>query len=256
MKRSHLCVLLTLFVVGCATKSEFLYDHPNITENSPSGLVAACEKLQDKRQKPCKLDKIYYADPIEEIGKIIQQEIVSTGLFVQVIQLSEGDTKVSEGGLHGDADLLVSAKLREMNWIVPNYAAMLGKTFGVSVLTGGIGGLIYGSTETDVYGDAKISIKVVDLQFNRTLLDKDYVGHAEEKMKKLACDTPSAKARMVGEAIKGIMQQFKEDLSRAVQEESRPGLHERTGSNHKPGHKPGRTKSTIRYHRKYALKSP
>ncbi len=220
MKRLQLFVLLSLFFVGCATKSEFLYHYPNTTKDRPTGLIVACESLRDERDKPCEIDKIFKANPIEEIGRIIQQEIMSTGLFIEVIQLSEGDAEGAERRPYFDADIYVSAKLLEMDWKVPNYDAMIGKAFGLSVLTGGIGGMIYGSTETDVYDDARIRIKVIDLRLQKTLLDKEYIGHAEEKMKKLKCDTPNTKARMIGNAIEIVMASFKEDLAQAVQEES------------------------------------
>ena len=224
MKRLLLFILLSLLFVGCATKSEFLYDYPKITQNNPSGLIVACEKLKDKREKPCEIDEIYEADPIEEIGRIIQQEIMSTGLFANVIHMSEVVEEKDDHRSNETADLLVSAELLEINWEVPDYDDMVGKTLGISVFTGGIGGMIYGSTETEVYGDAKIRIKVIDLHSKKTLLENVYEGHHEEKMKKLKCDTPTTKAQMIGDAIEAAMKKFKEDLYQTVMEKQIPGL--------------------------------
>jgi hypothetical protein len=56
MKRFQFLILLSVFFVGCATKSEFLYDYHKITDMHPKGLVVVCKSLQDKREKPCEID--------------------------------------------------------------------------------------------------------------------------------------------------------------------------------------------------------
>jgi len=200
--------LLASVLSGCAAPAQFSYDHPQTTASTPGMPTLAVADLIDQRAGPSEIDNAYVDDPVDEIDDILEEELLSTGLFGEVVRVqADEDISLTK------PDLLMTAELLEIQWEVPDYDAIVAKAFTTSLLTGGIGGVFYGSTETDVYGDTLLHVRVVDFGTGQVLLDNSYAGHSEERMAKLQCDTPSTKALMVGKALKLAMEQLKADLS-------------------------------------------
>ena len=151
------------------------------------------------------IDKIYSGKPIEEIQNIIYTELMSTGLFKEIVFNDSSDT-----------DITIEPSLTRMEWKVPNYGQMQGKAFAAGAFTGLVGGMIYGSTKTDVYGDTSLYVKIVENDTGKIIIDKEYEGHCEEKMAKLNCDSTETKAKMVGNSLKKALEALKVDLNDAV----------------------------------------
>lgn len=213
MKKHMPWILCAVFFIsGCATTSQFVYNHPtDFPEAKQENLVAAVVPIIDLRKGDKEIDKIYSDSPLVNIQKIIQEELRSTGLFKKVISISKAD---EENG----ADIMVEPSLAKLEWVVPNYDELVGKAFAVSVLTGGIGGAIYGSTDVDVYGNTSLHVKVMEISNGKVLLEKTYDGHCEEKMIKFKCDTPETKAKMIGTSLKQSIEAMKTDLKEAISE--------------------------------------
>lgn len=104
----------------------------------------------------------------------------------------------------------IEGELEKLDWFVPGYDSMLKKAFASSLLTGGLGGIAYGSTETLVQGNAVLKIRW--LQSGREALNREYVGYYEEKIKKLQCDTVETKSRVAGLALSDAIEKLLKDM--------------------------------------------
>lgn len=113
------------------------------------------------------------------------------------------------------AELRLQPELRRLEWEVPGYGAILGKTFAVSVLTGGLGGGIYVSTPTTVNGYAEVHLELTVTEGGRVVLAREYGGFYTERMAKGSCDTRKTRTRMVTEAFKDAMEKFRADAASA-----------------------------------------
>jgi hypothetical protein len=87
----------------------------------------------------------------------------------------------------------------------------------ISILTGGLGGLAYGSGTTDLNGNAKLRIVIKDGNTGENLLDKEYGSQATEQMSRFKTDSREERAKIIGKAVKQLITEFKADLERVVQ---------------------------------------
>lgn len=203
-----LCMLLVIAQTGCAaTKMPFSYQYPDAKQAQSPGLVLLFSGVVDQRSDR-DIDKIYEADPIKEISRILREELLSMGLFSNIILASEG-TPTSQVE---NATFVIEPKLDVLKWEVPDYDSKKFWAFTTSLLTGGLGGTIYGMSDTDVYGHSRMRIKLSSMKTGETVVDKDYLGVAKEVMIKFKCDTPETKSTMVGKSLKNLMEKFKSDL--------------------------------------------
>jgi hypothetical protein len=207
MKNLQYLLLFTLVVLtsACATPSEFIY--PEISKSTlynEEKLVCELEELKDKRTQQKEIDKIYKNPPVIEIQKILQKELINSGFFTEIHLATEIP--------NDHAGYLIKPSLVRLEWEVPDYDNLVGTTFVVSLLTGGIGGLVYASTSTDVFGYVDLEIELYDLSTENLLTKKIYKGLIKQNMAKLSSDTPETKATIIGLAAQSAINQFKEDL--------------------------------------------
>jgi len=111
---------------------------------------------------------------------------------------------------HSEVIWSVEGELTRLDWFVPGYDAMLKKALVSSILTGGLGGIAYGSTETPVQGNAVLRIRL--MQSGQEVLNREYVGFYEERIKKLNCDTIETKSRVAGLALSDAVEKLVKDL--------------------------------------------
>jgi hypothetical protein len=142
------------------------------------------------------------------IDQILSQKVPDT--IKEVIDQSLRETKAITIQPAIDAPIEIVGELTKLEWFVPGYDAMLKKVFVASFLTGGLGGVAYGSTETPVRGNVMIKLKA--LKSGRELLNREYAGVHEEKMAKLKCDVMATKSRMAGFALSDAVEKFVKDL--------------------------------------------
>lgn len=207
------------FSYGCATKTAFIYDHPDLAKAQTGTRLIAVKPVADERED-ANLDAIYENDVRIDIGKAIADELNSTGLFREVVLL---DPQAGEDDIRAlSPDLVLTPALCQLLWEVPNYNDVVAKTFAISILTGGIGGAIYGSTGIDVKGHAQLEITLVDANGD-TLLEKKYTGLEQREFIKLSCDTPETKATVAGKALKICLEELKADLAAVMTQQAQAG---------------------------------
>jgi hypothetical protein len=193
-----------------------IYDCPSVVKPAITELRIAITYPKDEREPNQKVDKMWSKNPIEDIGKVIQDEIRSTGLFRETVLRNKGqDEKI---GL-SDIQMVLRTSLKELAWEIPNPKEQENKMLVISILTGGIGGLAYGSGSTEIYGKAKLKVVLEDRETKRILLDKEYFSRAEERMARFKTDSAEERARIIGKAFKQLMDELKVDLERVVKAE-------------------------------------
>lgn len=216
MKRLIQIGLAIALLTGCTTK--FIYQSPEVKPPESTGIVFAYTKVEDQRENR-KIDTEYEnKNPLQDITKIIEEEVKSTGIFERVLLVQEDE-------LNKDANLkvgfLMKSSLKEFKWTVPNYEVKVAVAFVAGIAGGLIGGIIYGAIPTDVYGDTVLKVQLTNISSGKLLIDKEYVGHCIDKKAILICDTCETKATIAGNSLKMVMEEFKKDLVKAV--ESRNG---------------------------------
>lgn len=165
------------------------------TAKNPAGPSAEITTVQDTREDRS-LDEFLSEKPVDFVRKALAAEFVDCGTFANVGLLA---------GTPPTADLLIEANLREMSWAVPNHAGMVKTAFWTSFLTGGLGGLAYGSTDTPVYGHASIHLKLTQRATGLVVLDQTFDAVHEEHMAKLKCDSLETRARVMALALKAVL---------------------------------------------------
>ena len=92
---------LILFLSGCATTTvtSFRYEYPEEALFDSTGPLLVVVTPEDERWEDYENDRIWSNYPVEEVGKIIQAELKSTGLFKDVLYVDKEDKgKVIEWG--------------------------------------------------------------------------------------------------------------------------------------------------------------
>jgi hypothetical protein len=196
-------IMVVIIIAGsCATTTQFVYEHPEIPPQSSRGKIVGFFSIDDQREDSKEIDKVYGDFPVGALNQIIEEEIKSTGLFEQVLIIPEEMLDDKEYLNQTGADFFVRTGLLEMKWEVPDYETKISKITAASFLGGLAGGLIYGSSNTEVWANTKLNFILTDVKSGKHVLNKDYEGHYVEEMKLLECDTPSTKAYVVGKSLK------------------------------------------------------
>lgn len=207
--------LFVLFLSGCASVP-LHYDHPNSGKPSSTQLKIALTYPDDKRLDRESMDKVLKNNLVDDLSKIIAEEIQSTGLFSEVVPIAKEIPPDKAPEVCKEMDLIMHSCLTNMAWEVPDYEEIQTTSFLVGFAFGLAGGVVYGMTKTDVYGNANLKITVFRQNTRDKLIDKDYVARVKERMAKLNCDSFETRSTMAGKAIKSVMDQFKEDLEKTV----------------------------------------
>jgi len=218
MKNHRIIVVLlgfmSLVLMSCAS-AKFSYELPPAPSMQEGEKVIATRNVQDERADKS-IDAIYERNPFEDINSIVKEEVMSTGLFKDILIVPDERWSDHDYLRQNNVDLVLDMSVKKLMWEVPNYDQIITTAFVTSLFTLGIGGLIYGSTSTDVYGHVLINAKLIDPETGKTLIDKDYIGTYKDTMAKLSCDTPGTKSKVIGSSFKNCMNKFKADLESAV----------------------------------------
>jgi hypothetical protein len=197
---------------GCATKAAFFYPSPPAHESlisdakrGPKPIVVIVGVVDGRSDRD--IDEAYEQNPIPEIQRILIRELEGVGVFKAVVARKEGAAPEIEPN-----DFHVEARLDVLKWEVPDYGSKVFWAFTTSLLTGGIGGVIYGSSDTDVYGHSQMRIRLSSMKTGQSVIEKDYLGVAKEVMSKFKCDTPETKRSMVGKALQNLFVKVLRDL--------------------------------------------
>jgi len=160
----------------------------------------------DARTDNLDIDKIFEKSPRIEIQKLIEAELLASGIFSQMIS----------GEVDFDAELkyLIKPTLKRMEWFVPNYEDKQNTMSAVAGVTGLLGILIYSAIaeKDDVYGYVDLEIELYDLQNEKSLFIEIFNGEVKKSMGKLSFDTIDTKSEMIGLATQNAIEKFKEKL--------------------------------------------
>jgi len=201
---TFICIVILLS--GCATKSKFVFEPlPEQQDKKRGAIIAALAPVTDNRDPENRIDKYYDGDPLKDVQTMLERELLSTALFDKVVSLPKPDAETK-------ANLLIETSLKKMEWGVPDYESLQTKAFLVGLFTGLIGGAIYANTDTEVYGDSSIQMKVIEQPAGKVILEKSYEAHHEETVKKMHCDTPPTRIDMAGKSLKKAFQAMNADL--------------------------------------------
>lgn len=199
MTKLLVCLTFTVALLsGCATAPRTIALQPKATAFSATHQITVSTvrvEISDERGDRA-LDQILSKRASDEAREAIRGALAASKLAI-----------VEPGAAQ---DLEIRGTLVKLEWFVPGYQAMLKKVFATSFLTGGLGGLAYGSTSTPVEGHA--SLKIAVLRGGREVLNREYVGMHQETIAKLKCDTMETKARVAGSALSDAVDKLLADL--------------------------------------------
>lgn len=203
-----LLILVTAtFSSGCA-RQRFSYVVPPPGPSNPAGKVVEVLAPTDGRTNR-QIDRVLVTNYLSEVPGLLAADLSSTGQFKSVSP---------QGSNAAPAELLVKTELQRLDWEVPAYNTILGMTFVTSVFTGGIGGLIYLSTSTDVNAVAVVRFELSEVNGGKVVASQAVTGRHTERMAKMSCDTHETKARVVALAFQDAVAQWKAELARALAE--------------------------------------
>jgi uncharacterized protein YceK len=200
-----LMLLFAIGLTGCASIEPlpFAFSPPQVAH--PGAPALTLSQTEDHRNGKDDMDKVL--DLPKCFDTVITKELGESGMFSKV-ELKTSSTN--------EADYVLRCTLNKLEWEVPNYDRMVGTTFVLSIFTGGIGGVAYASTQTDVIGRAKMRFIVSRKDQSDILLDREYCGTVTERKAKLSCDFPSTYREVAAMAFRQVFDQFKTDMGRIV----------------------------------------
>jgi hypothetical protein len=195
-------IVAALFISGCASSRQIVrlpYEMPAsrttvASLTAPSAIITTVGDARDNLL----LNQFLDEPPTDFLRKALAAELLSSGAFSQVTPRPEGAPPHRE-------NFVIEMELRDVSWAVPNHGKIVKTAFWASFLTGGIGGLAYGSTETPVYGHAAIGVKLTARATGKVLLDETLEATCEEKAAKLKCDTPTTQSRVMAAALRNAV---------------------------------------------------
>lgn len=190
---------LMALLSGCATNAQRAVPLPHKATSYTAQNAIKVSKVDvsitDGRSDHS-LDPILSTRPADDATQAIREAILSSKL----VQVEVGSTEV----------LSVNGSLVKLEWFVPGYQGLLKKAFFTSFLTGGIGGVAYGSTSTPVEGHAVLKVSVS--RDGHEVLNRTYVGIWQEKTAKFSCDTLDTKTRVAGAALADAIDKMLKDI--------------------------------------------
>jgi hypothetical protein len=209
MQKYCVWIVIALLLSGCVRKSKFVYEPPaGGLDNGKGKIVGAVARIEDRRVNTKEFDKFYEGDPVKDIQSMLEHELLGTDVFKEIIPVTDST------GLK--ADVMVEPVLQKLQWEVPDYESLKTKAFFVGFFTGIIGGTIYGYTDTDVYGDSGMYLRVTDVASGKVLLNKSYKGHYQQEIIKFKCDTPETRVMVAEKSLQKALGAMKSELAQTL----------------------------------------
>jgi len=234
-------LLIGILIAGCG-KTRFHYNYPKRATLKSERYVIACQRLTDQCENAGEIKKIFETDPLVEMDRILQMELQSTGLFQNIRRIPSPASKNSSVSLDQNTDFLLGCSLEKICWKVPKHKTplpglddflsprLLKGDFGpldltdfwtqlfiVKIFFKAKDGIEGACKKTEVYGDVGMHVRLTDRHNGQILIDKSYASRYSEKRMKINCDSPATKAKVIGQALKMVMNDFKQDLINSVE---------------------------------------
>jgi hypothetical protein len=202
------CALLVC-LAGCTPqRGPFTYEHPpsHVGHRWP---IAAYRPIVDGRRDHS-IDAVYDGSPVAALGDVLGEELGGAGLFG--FAMAQPDAATAEELRHRGVGLLVEPTLKVLEWDVPDYDGIRQTLLLWSAFTLGIGGFVYGGTDTDVHGRTVLVVRLTDVAAGSATVERRYEGKASETRTKLNCDTGATRRAVVQASAKAAMRQLVADL--------------------------------------------
>lgn len=197
--RALVFALAGLLIGGCATAPRtvqlpyaFPVGTPTAAAAAPTAEIVSVTDSREDRS----FDRFMNEQPTEILRKALAAELEAGGAFSRVAR---------QGAPIGGAAVTIDVVLHDLSWAVPNHEGIVKTAFWTSFLTGGLGGLAYGATDTPVFGHAVVALKITERASGRVILAEKLDAVHEEKTAKLKCDSLETRARVMAAALKAVL---------------------------------------------------
>jgi len=206
--RREITQLLTigfiLLLSGCASTptTPFKYEYPEESLSPSANSSIVIVSPEDERWPNGENDIIWSDDPVEELGRVIQAEIKSTGLFREVLYIDKEDKDRINGS---SARFVLYTSVMLLSWDVPFPPE---RDDILPIMRGSPPSTRF----TDLYGKVKIFVTLVDQDTGKNLIDYVYYSRARKTMPYYMTDLYGERKRVIGKALKQVMWQLKDDL--------------------------------------------
>jgi hypothetical protein len=206
--KKHFILAVILFLAsGCASKSKFVYEPPiGGFENDKGKMVAAVVHIVDRRTDAAKFDSIYDGKPWEDIQTMLEYELQRTGLFKAVIPVNYPAVK---------ADFIIEPTLIKLQGQAPDLDSIRLKSVIISCVSI-IGSSLYNLTNTKVFGESDIHLRVTDGPTGKIILDKSYSGLYNQDVSKFMCNIPETKVMVAQRSIENAIETIKTDITQVI----------------------------------------
>ena len=194
------CLGVVLLGSGCVSQKPLPFTYSTPLRAPIGAPTLAVLPAQDARGAKDDMDEALRLPQC--LDAVIVQELANSSLFSNVELQTNGQPK---------ADYVLQCKINKLSWDVPDYDDLLGTEFIVSFLTGGVGGVIYGCTDTDVFGYADINFNLVSRRDQRPMLNRDYDSTFIETKIKFKCDTPNTYREVAAKSLRMSFDRFEND---------------------------------------------
>lgn len=194
---------------GCISQKPLPFAHGTPLPARASGPALAIMPAESLRLGTGTADKVLQIP--ECIDPVTVKELQGIGLFSTVTFCTNSAPKNG---------YVLHSQLKELRWEVPNHDSMVTTVFVVSLFTGGIGGVIYGCTDTDVFGYADVHFRLENTHTSQTVLDRDFKATEKRRTTKLSCDTPATMREVSAGALRTVFNEFESELKQLNLEKS------------------------------------
>jgi hypothetical protein len=191
---------IAAFASGCAANRQPIqlpYPMPAMGQATTSAATPTAEivTVTDTRVDRS-LDMFLSERPDDFLRRAVAAELEAGGAFAHVTPKAATPSAAAVG---------IDLELKDLSWAVPNHEGIVKTAFWTSFLTGGLGGLAYGSTDTLVFGRAVIALKVTERAGGQVIFNETVDAMQEEKIAKLKCDTLETRSRVMAVALKKVL---------------------------------------------------
>lgn len=216
-RRTNFLIILFVAIVfgeglqGCVTKQPFLYNYTSQDTPASPKYVLQFPMISDQRSDR-DIDEHFEASLIDEVYKVLQNELKNTGLFLGILDPRDARKSEETNVSSTENTLVLDATLHDLRWEVPNYIGIKMTGILIGFIATGVGSVLYGGTDVEVNGHAGIHVKIKNSQSNQVLVDGSYTGTVTETKIKLDCDTSETRAQIVIKALEDLMGKLKSNL--------------------------------------------
>lgn len=190
-----------LLTTGCVSTKPLPYEFSQAAPVPSQGPEVTVRPTKNARPVKDNMDKVLKVPDC--LDSVLVKELEGAGVFKKVT--------LNTNGIAADQYLL-EPTLVDLRWEVPDYGRKVATAFTISLLTGGLGGVGYGSTGTDVFGHVTLRVKLTDTRRQWVILERDYEATAKDNRSKFSCDTPNTYREMAARALKVAIEDLKKDL--------------------------------------------